>query len=107
MAEVRALWVLFRPYVTPPRPWLTLETDGDAEVHHPADQGHDEPQQDEEDPVLPDPRDQELLTADRADCGDGGHTQTCRIRGRENTHANTNINQSESNQDRAPPPAIN
>lgn len=53
-----------------------MQTDGDAEVHHPADQGHDESQQDEEDPVLPDPRDQELLTADRADCRDGGDTHT-------------------------------
>lgn len=55
--------------------FLTLETDGDAEVHHPADQGHEESQQDEEDPVLPDPRDQELLTANGTDWRVGRRTR--------------------------------
>lgn len=41
---------------------LTLEADGDAEVHDEADEGHDQAEQDEEDPVLPNARDQELLT---------------------------------------------
>lgn len=39
----------------------TFLAEGDGVVHDPADQSHEQPQQNKEDPVLPHPRDQELL----------------------------------------------
>lgn len=47
----------------------TFLAEGDGVVHDPADQSHDQPQQNEEDPVLPHPRDQELLAARRTHWG--------------------------------------
>lgn len=43
----------------------TFLAEGDGVVHDPADQSHEQPQQNEEDPVLSHPRDQELLAARR------------------------------------------
>lgn len=47
---------------------LTLETGGNGEVHGPADQRHDQPQKDEEDPVLTHLGDEEPLALQGADC---------------------------------------
>lgn len=49
----------------------TFLAEGDGVVHDPADQSHEQPQQNEEDPVFPHPRDQELLAARRTHCGHG------------------------------------
>lgn len=43
----------------------TFLAEGDGVVHDPADQSHEQPQQNQEDPVFPHPRDQELLAARR------------------------------------------
>lgn len=45
--------------------FATFLAEGDGVVHDPADESHDQPQQNEKDPVLSDPQDQELLTARR------------------------------------------
>ena len=47
----------------------TFLAEGDGVVHDPADQSHEQPQQNEEDPVLPHPRDQKLLAARRTHWG--------------------------------------
>ena len=47
----------------------TFLAEGDGVVHDPADQSHEQPQQNEEDPVLSHPRDQELLAARRTHWG--------------------------------------
>lgn len=46
----------------------TMLAGRDGVVHDPADQGHEQTQQDEEDPVLPDAREHELLAAGRTLC---------------------------------------
>lgn len=55
-------------------PWylLTLETRGDGEIHGPADQGHDQSQQNEENPVLAHLGDEEPLALQGAHCGHKG-----------------------------------
>lgn len=51
---------------------LTFLAEGDGIVHNPADQSHEQTQQNEEDPVLPNPWDQELLAARRTHWGTHG-----------------------------------
>lgn len=48
---------------------LTLEAGGDGKVHGPAHQCHDQPQEDEEDPVLANPGDEEPLAPHGTACG--------------------------------------
>lgn len=60
------------PSQGPHRCPLTLEAGGDGEVHGPAHQRHDQPQEDEEDPVLAHLGDEEPLALQGADCGDKG-----------------------------------
>lgn len=50
---------------------LTLQTGSDGIVHGPADQSHEEPQQDQEDPVFTNPGHQELMAAYRTDWEQG------------------------------------
>lgn len=50
---------------------LTLQTGSDGIVHGPADQSHEEPQQDQEDPVFTNPGHQELMAAYGTDCEQG------------------------------------
>lgn len=57
---------------------LTLEAGGDGEVHGPADQRHDQPQEDEEDPVLAHLGDEEPLALQGADCGHKGRLRARR-----------------------------
>lgn len=52
----------------PLRLFPTFLAEGDGIVHDPADQSHEQPQQNQEDPVFPHPRDQELLAARRTHC---------------------------------------
>lgn len=57
-----SLSFIFTPLLAP-HLFLTFLAKGDGVVHDPADQSHEKTQQNEKDPVLPHPRDQELLTA--------------------------------------------
>lgn len=57
---------------------LTLEAGGDGEVHGPADQRHDQPQEDEKDPVLTYLGDEEPLALQGTDCGHKGRLSTGR-----------------------------
>lgn len=57
---------------------LTLEAGGDGEVHGPADQRHDQPQEDEEDPIFAHLGDEEPLALQGADCGHKGRLRARR-----------------------------